>query len=63
VEFKALLADPSEAWQAGWGDEELNYKLERCIFVLFMSGFGVRELCILPLFPRERYSRKRFPAF
>jgi hypothetical protein len=40
-EFKALLANPSDAWQAGWGDEELTYKLERCIYIFFMSGLSV----------------------
>jgi hypothetical protein len=30
-EFKALRANPGE-------DEELTYKLERCIYVFFMSG-------------------------
>ncbi|MGP8245291.1 MAG: hypothetical protein ACLQVN_12325 [Bryobacteraceae bacterium] len=28
-------------WQAGWGDEELTYKLERCIYMFFMSGLSV----------------------
>ena len=40
-EFKALLANASEAWRAGWGDEELAYKLERCIYMFFMSGVSV----------------------
>ena len=40
-EFKALLADPSEMWMAGWGDEELTYKLERSIYQFFMSGLSV----------------------
>jgi len=40
-EFKVLLANPSEAWQAGWGDEELSYKLERCIYMFFVSGLSV----------------------
>ena len=40
-EFQALLADPSEMWQAGWGDEELTYKLERCIYTFFMNGLSV----------------------
>jgi hypothetical protein len=40
-EFKALLANASEAWRAGWGDEELNYKLERCVYMFFMSGVSV----------------------
>lgn len=40
-EFKALLANPSEMWQAGWGDEELTYKVERCIYLFFMSGLSI----------------------
>lgn len=42
-EFKALLANPSEPWAAGWGDEEMMYKLERCIYVFFTSGLSVFE--------------------
>lgn len=42
-EFKALLASPSQMWQARTGDEELMYKLERCIYVFFMSGLSVFE--------------------
>src|SRR5271155_2241903 len=40
-EFKALLANASEAWRAGLDDEELTYKLERCIYMFFMSGLSV----------------------
>jgi hypothetical protein len=40
-EFKALLANPSPSWQNGWGDEELLYRLERCIYVFFMSALSV----------------------
>jgi hypothetical protein len=40
-EFKALLANPSESWQNGWGDEELLYKLERCIYVFFTSALSI----------------------
>jgi hypothetical protein len=40
-EFKALLANASEAWRAGLGDEELTYKLERCIYMFFMGGLSV----------------------
>jgi hypothetical protein len=40
-EFKALLANASEAWRAGLGDEEFTYKLERCIYMFFMSGLSV----------------------
>lgn len=42
-EFRTLLANPSELWRAGWDDEELMYKLERCIYVFFMSGLSVFE--------------------
>ncbi len=42
-EFKALLANPSGLWVAGWGDEEMMYKLERCIYMFFMSGLSVFE--------------------
>ncbi len=40
-EFKVLLAGASEMWKAGWGDEELLYKLERCIYVFFNSALSV----------------------
>jgi hypothetical protein len=42
-QFKALLANPSESWRAGWGDEELTYKIERCIYIFFMSSLSVLE--------------------
>ena len=48
-DFKALLANPSEMWQAGWGDEEMTYKLERCIYIFFMSALSVFDsfaLCL-----------------
>lgn len=41
-EFKALLADPSgEAWRDGFSDEEVTYRLERCIYMFFMSALSV----------------------
>ena len=40
-EFKSLLLNPSDVWKAGFGDEELTYKLERSIYVFFMSGLSV----------------------
>ncbi|MFN0166582.1 MAG: hypothetical protein ACKV22_09125 [Bryobacteraceae bacterium] len=40
-EFKALLGSASEWWKAGWGDEEMTYRLERCIYTFFMSGLSV----------------------
>ncbi len=40
-EFKELLANPSQLWTAGWGDEEFSYKLERCIYTFFMAGLSV----------------------
>lgn len=42
-EFRALLANASEVWKAGWTDEELTYKLERCIYAFFMNGLSVFE--------------------
>jgi hypothetical protein len=43
-EFKALLASPSgQAWQDGFTDEEVVYRLERCIYMFFMSGLSVFE--------------------
>lgn len=42
-ELKGLLANPSEMWRAGWGDEELTYELERCIYTFFMSGLSAFE--------------------
>lgn len=40
-EFKTLLAGASEMWKVGWGDEELLYKLERCIYVFFTGALSV----------------------
>lgn len=40
-EFKALLATASESWQMELGDEELTYKLERSIYLFFMSALSV----------------------
>jgi hypothetical protein len=37
-EFKPLFNNASEA---GWEDEELEYKLERCIYLFFMSALSV----------------------
>jgi hypothetical protein len=48
-EFKALLDNPSEMWQAGWGDEEMTYKLERCIYIFFVSALSIFDsfaLCV-----------------
>lgn len=49
-EFKGLLDRPSEAWQSGWGDEELTYKLERCIYVFFVSALSVFDSFVLCLY-------------
>jgi hypothetical protein len=49
-EFKALLDSPSEMWQAGWGDEELTYKLERCVYVFFMGALSVFDSFALSLY-------------
>jgi len=41
-EFKALLNDEtSDWWKAGGHDEELVYKLERCIYQFFTSALSV----------------------
>jgi hypothetical protein len=43
-EFKSLLANPGELWEAGWqDDEELTYRLERCVYTFFISGLSVFE--------------------
>jgi hypothetical protein len=49
-EFKTLLDNPSQAWQSGWGDEELTYKLERCIYVFFVSALSVFDSFALCLY-------------
>jgi len=49
-EFKALVDSPSEMWQAGWGDEELTYKLERCIYIFFMSALSIFDSFALSLY-------------
>src|ERR1700757_4815739 len=49
-EFKTLLDNPSQAWQSGWGDEELTYKLERCIYVFFLSSLSVFDSFALCLY-------------
>lgn len=40
-EFKQLFANPSDMWTAGWGDEELNYKFERCIYQFFTAAVSI----------------------
>lgn len=40
-EFRVLNDNGSDFWQAGWSDEEQNYKLERCIYLFFMSGLSI----------------------
>ena len=50
AEFKALLDNPSQAWLSGWGDEELTYKLERCIYVFFVSALSVFDSFALCLY-------------
>jgi len=42
-EFKALLDNASDLWRAGWPDEEQDYKVERSVYVFFMSGLSVFE--------------------
>lgn len=41
-DFRALLDDEdSDWWKRGGTDEELTYKLERCIYMFFMSAISV----------------------
>ena len=40
-ELRELLANPSALWLAAFGDVDFNYKLERCIYVFFLSAFSV----------------------
>jgi hypothetical protein len=62
-EFKALLANPGEMWAAGWGDEELSYKLERCIYTFFMAGLSVFDSFAYCLyFVGHAVQPARFPA-
>ena len=42
-EFSALLDSAGESWRKGGTDEELSYKLERCIYVFFVSGVSIFE--------------------
>ncbi|MBV9266723.1 MAG: hypothetical protein JO061_11195 [Acidobacteriaceae bacterium] len=48
--FRSLLVNPSEMWQAGWGDKELTYELERCIYVFFTSALSVFDSFTFCLF-------------
>jgi len=50
VEFKALLDHASEAWRSMLGDEELTYKLERCIYFFFMGALSVFDSFALSLY-------------
>jgi len=62
-EFKLLLANPSEMWAAGWGDEELSYNLERCIYTFFMGGLSVFDSFAYCLyFVGQAIQPGRFPA-
>ena len=49
-EFKALLGNASEAFVSGMGDEELTYKLERSIYVFFVSALSVFDSFALCLY-------------
>jgi hypothetical protein len=40
-EFNSLVGNANAAWRAGLGDEELTYKLERCVYMFFMNGLSV----------------------
>jgi hypothetical protein len=49
-EFKSLLDAASETWDSMLGDEELTYKLERCIYIFFMSALSVFDSFALSLY-------------
>lgn len=42
-EFRALLFEPSDAWAAGSIDKEYDYRVERSIYVFFVSALSVLE--------------------
>ena len=52
-EFSALLFNPSDAWSNGGIDEELSYKLERCIYVFSVSGLLIFEVLYSAFISRE----------
>lgn len=44
-------------WKVEWENQELTYKLERCIYMFFMGGLSVFDkFRLLSLFPRARYT-------
>jgi hypothetical protein len=49
-EFRGLLDNPGRAWKSGFGDEELTYKLERCIYVFFVSALSIFDSFALCLY-------------
>jgi len=49
-EFRALLDNATQGFVSGMGDEELTYKLERCIYVFFMSALSVFDSLALCLY-------------
>lgn len=42
-EFYSLSTNASESWRKGDVDEEVSYKLERCIYIFFISGLSIFE--------------------
>jgi hypothetical protein len=73
-EFKGLLADASDLWWEWGGDEELSFRLERCIYVFFISALSVFEsfgFCLYFLgnaieekeSPHVNLEEKSFPHF
>jgi hypothetical protein len=42
-EFYSLSINASESWRKGDVDEEGSYKLERCIYIFFISGLSIFE--------------------
>jgi hypothetical protein len=60
-EFSALLINPNEAWRNGGIDEELSYKLERCIYVFFISGVSIFDLSFCLYFFGNALQSINFP--
>jgi len=41
--FKTILAGTNDLWREWGADEELNYKIEQCLYYFFVSGLSVFE--------------------
>ena len=59
-EFRSLIVNASESWRKGDVDEELAYKLERRIYVFFVSGLSVFESLGFCLYFGKQIAANRF---